>query len=99
MKVGFFQMEPELLNVEGNVDKALKALEKVETDLIVLPELFNSGYAFKTKELRRLLVSTERCTYFVTRRSSLLLEMNFWFLTPLASWCALITSFPKLPEP
>ena len=50
MKVGFFQMEPELLNVEGNVDKALKALEKVETDLIVLPELFNSGYAFKTKE-------------------------------------------------
>lgn len=50
MKVGFFQMEPVLLNVETNVDKALKALERTDADLIVLPELFNSGYAFKTKK-------------------------------------------------
>lgn len=50
MKVGFFQMEPELLNVEANVDKALKALYSIDADLIVLPELFNSGYAFKTKK-------------------------------------------------
>ncbi len=48
MRVGFFQMEPELLNVEANVTKVLRTLEKIEADLIVLPELFNSGYAFQT---------------------------------------------------
>lgn len=50
MRVGFFQMEPELLEVEKNVDKALRMLERIKADLMVLPELFNSGYAFKTKE-------------------------------------------------
>lgn len=50
MNVGFYQMEPELFDVEANTNKALKALERVEADLIVLPELFHSGYAFKTKE-------------------------------------------------
>lgn len=49
MRVGFFQMEPELLNVEANVDKALRILEKTDADLMVLPELFHSGYAFQTK--------------------------------------------------
>lgn len=43
-------MEPELLNVDANVDKALKTLENIETDLIVLPELFNTGYAFESKK-------------------------------------------------
>ncbi len=50
MRVGFFQMEPELFNVEANVEKALKALQRVKTDMIVLPELFNTGYAFKTRK-------------------------------------------------
>jgi predicted amidohydrolase len=50
MKVGFFQMEPELLNVDANVDKAVKTLENIEADLIVLPELFNTGYAFESKK-------------------------------------------------
>ena len=50
MKVGFFQMDIDLLDVEANVNKALKVLENVQADLMVLPELFNSGYAFETKE-------------------------------------------------
>jgi beta-ureidopropionase len=55
MRVGFFQMEPELLNVDANVDKALKTLENVEADLMVVPELFHSGYAFKTiKEVEKV---------------------------------------------
>ncbi len=49
MKVGFFQMEPRLLDVEANVDKALRMLEKVQADLMVLPELFHTGYAFQSK--------------------------------------------------
>ncbi|MBU7046416.1 MAG: acyltransferase, partial [Theionarchaea archaeon] len=58
MRVGFFQMEPEILNVDANVDKALKTLERVEADLMVLPELFHSGYAFKTtKEVEKVAES------------------------------------------
>ena len=55
MKVGFFQMGLELLDVDANVNKAVKILENTTADLMVLPELFNSGYAFKTKK------EVERC--------------------------------------
>jgi len=50
MKVGFFQMEPELLDTEANVDKVVKKLEKTDADLMVLPELFHTGYAFQTEK-------------------------------------------------
>ena len=50
MRVGFFQMEPVFCDVEANVDKVLHILEKTDADLMVLPELFNSGYAFKTRK-------------------------------------------------
>jgi beta-ureidopropionase len=50
MKVGFFQMEPVLLDTDANVDTVLRTLERIEADLIVLPELFHSGYAFETRE-------------------------------------------------
>jgi len=50
MKVGFYQMEPQFLDVEANVDKVCRVLENTEADLIVLPELFNTGYAFQTKD-------------------------------------------------
>jgi len=46
MKVGFIQMNPQLLDKEGNINKALGILEKSEVELIVLPELFSTGYNF-----------------------------------------------------
>ena len=75
MRVGFFQMEPELLNVDANVDKALKTLESLEADLMVLPELFHSGYAFKTmKEVEKVAESipgytTEKLTEIAAERN------------------------------
>jgi beta-ureidopropionase len=50
VRVGFYQMEPVLLDVDSNVDTALHILEKTPADLMVLPELFHSGYAFETKD-------------------------------------------------
>jgi beta-ureidopropionase len=50
MRVGFFQMEPQLLNTEYNVDRALTCMEGIDADLVVLPELFHSGYAFQSVE-------------------------------------------------
>jgi beta-ureidopropionase len=49
VRVGFIQMNPELLRVEENVDRALHFLERCRADLIVLPELFNTGYNFRSR--------------------------------------------------
>jgi predicted amidohydrolase len=50
MRVGFVQMNPRLLQVEENVDKALRFLERTRADLMVLPELFNTGYNFSSRQ-------------------------------------------------
>ncbi|MHA1305079.1 MAG: nitrilase-related carbon-nitrogen hydrolase [Candidatus Heimdallarchaeaceae archaeon] len=55
MKVGFLQFEPKLLEAEENIDRILSLIEKAEKfDLLVMPELANSGYVFvDKKELNR----------------------------------------------
>jgi predicted amidohydrolase len=40
------QLNSKLLDVESNVDAALRFIYKKRADLIVLPELFNTGYNF-----------------------------------------------------
>ena len=49
MRVGFVQMNSELLNVEQNIDRALHLVGGKSADLIVLPELFNTGYNFNSR--------------------------------------------------
>ena len=49
MRVGFVQMNPKLLRVEENVDRALHFLERSRADLMILPELFNTGYNFSSR--------------------------------------------------
>lgn len=49
MRVGFIQMNPRLLQVDENVDRALRFLESARADLMVLPELFNTGYNFSSR--------------------------------------------------
>ena len=50
MKVGFYQFAPEFGNIKYNLQKVLDAAASVKTDLLVLPELFNTGYQFTSKE-------------------------------------------------
>jgi predicted amidohydrolase len=50
MRVGFVQINSELLDVESNVERALRLIGKKRTDLMVLPELFNTGYNFRNRE-------------------------------------------------
>ena len=50
MKVGIYQNNPEFGRVERNLQQALSDLNEVDTDLMVLPELFNTGYQFISRE-------------------------------------------------
>ena len=46
MKVGFVQNCPEFGNIQVNLDRIAKMLAGREADLLVLPELFSTGYRF-----------------------------------------------------
>ncbi len=48
--VGYVQTRPRFGDVEGNVSRAVELASKVEADLLVLPELFNTGYLFESRE-------------------------------------------------
>jgi len=50
MKVGYFQLNPKFGEIEENVKYVLEKLSEVEADLVVLPELFNTGYQFVSKD-------------------------------------------------
>ncbi len=50
MKVGFVQFSPVFGAKEKNFEKIEKLLSNINADLIVLPELFNTGYLFLNKQ-------------------------------------------------
>lgn len=49
MKAGYLQLRPEYLAREENLDRTERLLSDVTADLIVLPELFQSGYFFQSE--------------------------------------------------
>ena len=50
MKTGFYQFAPRFGDIKYNLQKVIDAAASVETGLLVLPELFNTGYQFTSKE-------------------------------------------------
>ncbi len=58
MKVGFIQTKPVFGHVERNVERAVAMIRRCDADLIVLPELFNTGYLFTAREEVRELSET-----------------------------------------
>lgn len=55
MRVGYYQYEPEFGAVETNLEVVRAKLEQADADVMVLPELFASGYQFvSAEEARRL---------------------------------------------
>lgn len=50
MKAAYFQFAPAYLQVEQNLEVVERHLEGTDADLIVLPELFTSGYFFQSKD-------------------------------------------------
>lgn len=50
MKLGIYQNNPEFGSKERNLRQTLKDLKDTDADLMVLPELFNTGYQFISRE-------------------------------------------------
>lgn len=51
MRIGYLQTKPRIMEIERNVDDAVAALDDIDADVVVLPELFNTGYALTRQEL------------------------------------------------
>ena len=50
MKIGYVQFNPAFGEVDRNLDRAEALIEGAQADLLVLPELFNTGYLITSKE-------------------------------------------------
>jgi len=50
MKAAFIQFNPAFGERDNNIKKAITLIEKTDAELIVLPELFNTGYLITSRE-------------------------------------------------
>jgi predicted amidohydrolase len=50
MKVGFYQFNPILGDIKGNLDRVSEKIRSIHCDLLVLPELAMTGYQFTSME-------------------------------------------------
>ena len=55
MKIGYFQFSPKLGDPDSNRRSLVDAVQKSDADLLVCPELANSGYYFSSTEQARSL--------------------------------------------
>lgn len=87
IKVGFLQTAPVFGDIEGNVARAVKRLGRKDTDgleLVVLPELFSTGYQFTTKKELRSLAEDAKDGHSVRRLCALAKERGMHIVAGIA---------------
>ena len=82
MKVGFLQFQPVLFDVEENIDKISKIINNTESfDLLVIPELANSGYVFANKNELEGVSEEIPSGYFVSKLIELAKEKDGYLVS------------------
>jgi len=66
MIVGLYQSSPTFGDVKRNVGDAIEALSRASMDLVVLPELFNTGYQFISREEVASLAEREKRRFILS---------------------------------
>jgi predicted amidohydrolase len=66
VKVGFLQLRPKFGEVKRNIGEAKSILKNVSEATIVLPELFNTGYLFRTMDELKDLAESVASGYTVS---------------------------------
>ena len=71
-RVGLVQTQPRFGEVEANIDRALRSAQRAlgtsgGADLVILPELFNTGYLFRSHREARTLAEDARGGYTAER--------------------------------
>jgi predicted amidohydrolase len=84
LKIGFFQFEPKFGEVETNLAKVLSALENVDADLVVLPELAFTGYYFQHRSELMSMAEDPETSATVEGLTRLCRERDFFLVTGFA---------------
>jgi len=87
-RIGFFQFEPKFGEVEMNLAKVLSALQDVDADLVVLPELAFTGYYFKDRSELMSLCEDPKTSRTVDGLIRLCRKRDFFLVTGFAEKCA-----------
>lgn len=81
MQIGIYQNNPEFGEIEKNLNQAINKINTIQTDLIVLPELFTTGYQFtsfeEAMELAEKIPSGPSCSALIEYAHSKKLYMVF----------------------
>lgn len=84
LKAGFFQFNPVFGEIKRNVEYSVEKLSSVEADLIVLPELFNTGYQFASKKEAESLSEEIPSGYTSKLLSELCRDKGLYLVTGMA---------------
>ncbi len=84
LKIGYYQFRPKFGKVQRNVQQVVSALEDVQADLIVLPELPFTGYYFHDREEVKQLAEDPHHSTTVDSLISLCREREMYIVTGFA---------------
>ncbi|MDX9715729.1 MAG: nitrilase-related carbon-nitrogen hydrolase [Dissulfurispiraceae bacterium] len=84
MRAGYFQFSPVFGDIKANVSRAVDAIASVSADLVVLPELFNTGYQFVSKEEAGSLAEDVPSGYTTKRLSALSIKKQMYIVAGIA---------------
>ena len=83
MKVGFCQIDIITKDIEKNVSKVEEMIKRTKSDIIVLPEFFNTGISFVTKQEAELVSEDIINGNIVKRLKKIAAENNTYLIGAL----------------